>query len=1239
MHVRQRLRAPMLLLFFLSGMAGLVYQIVWTRLLVLVFGNTLLATSTVVTAYMAGLAAGSYALGRAIDARPRPLLKLYALLEAGIGAFALLFPLLVSAATPLYAALHRALAGNVALLNLARFAVCFGLILVPTFLMGGTLPVLLKRFGRGGRGLGPQAGLFYGLNTAGAVIGCLATGYVLLGLLGMRRTTWLAVGLNLGVAVAAWLLSRAEREETEGAGREPAPEAETPAPAHDRLAVRAVLAGTGLSGFCALAYELLWTRMLNLFLNNNVYSFTAVLATFLAGIALGSLVYSTLLSGTRRPVALFAALQLGIALWAWATPFLFGLLQGALFSRQSDALTLAKTSVVMIAPTVLMGIALPLAVGICRRGPRLEGTTVGTVYAVNTVGSILGSFAAGFVLVPHVGLHRGLVIVVGLNLLAAALAATAVAGRRTRPAWALGFVGLVAASVLAAPATLFRDLYERAQPSADVLLYQEGRIANVVVYDFHKSGYKDLYLNAIEEASSRLWHVQLFKMLGILPVMVHDHPANALMIAFGAGMSAGATVGHVASLEVVDLNPDVSGVAEVFAHENLDVLHAPGLHRVVNDGRNALLLRPGRYSVIISDATNPKTFDSWTLYTREFYSLVRSRLEPDGVFCQWFVVPLPGDAVKVLLATFREVFPHASLWCVYGSSQCMMLATPERLSIDHAALTKRMGPVWQASGLAEFGIADTDKFLSYLLLGEDELGAALRGVARVNTDDLPYAQFQVGQEVEGVRAFLDLLEHQASLEPYLTGAGPASRERLEAYRSLSRRLHLGFLLNSPGEVEVARAFAARAGLGDDENVRSGLLFDSKRKESFLDRVARHERDANARNSLGYVFWREGRLDPATRELERAVELAPRFASARANLARVHRDAGRYDEAEKEWLEVRRLNPARDVLPMVRRELDLLHLLRKLRYEPRSVPLLLALSDLHARAGSLVEAAEAARAAAAASPADPAVLLKRASLCENLEFVDEALEAYRALAKLVPREPQVARKVAEFEVLARDRSARQQWLNANEIVLSREGQDEGHPEACRRAFRLWGEYPFEGTIDRAALARAASLFEEAVAERRDHMHAYADAARIHEALGQYARAAELWRRGLEAMPGDRAAENERRRLELLARLDGEGPGADRDAAALAEAGRLHGVGGETESAIELLRRAVAAQPGRAEAWRDLAAACVDAGRYPEAIQALEHALGPSPAPPDAEATRQTLARLKQLVGASGTSAPR
>ena len=182
---------------------------------------------------------------------------------------------------------------------------------------------------------------------------------------------------------------------------------------------------------------------------------------------------------------------------------------------------------------------------ICQRGPNREGSSVGTVYAVNTVGSILGAFVAGFVLVPAVGLHRGLIAMASLNVLAGLLALLPSA-RAPAPTCLGGCLcSRVVLLFVLTPPTLFRDLYAEAQPNAEILHYKEGKVANVVVYDFFKAGYKDLFLNRVEEASSRLWHVQLFKMLGVLPVMVHDDPDDALMVAFGAGMAAGACANQV----------------------------------------------------------------------------------------------------------------------------------------------------------------------------------------------------------------------------------------------------------------------------------------------------------------------------------------------------------------------------------------------------------------------------------------------------------------------------------------------------------------------------------------------------------------------------------------------------------------------------------------------------------------------------------------------------------------------
>jgi tetratricopeptide (TPR) repeat protein len=720
--------------------------------------------------------------------------------------------------------------------------------------------------------------------------------------------------------------------------------------------------------------------------------------------------------------------------------------------------------------------------------------------------------------------------------------------------------------------------------------------------------------------------VQLFKMLGILPVMVHPEPDNALMIAFGAGMSAGACVDEVEGLDCVDLNPDITGVAAVFTHENRDVINNPGLNMIVNDGRNALLLDPKQYSLIISDATNPKTFDSWTLYTQEFYELVKARLKPGGVFCQWVVIPLPYDSMRMLLSTFKSVFPHTSFWCIYGSSQCMMLGTPERLEIDYPGFSDRLEPVLERMGLPEYGVGNIDKFLSFMLLGEDELDQALKGFTQINTDDLPAAQFRMHGEVEGVRDFLHLLRFQTLILPYLTNLG-AEEERvkavLETYRSLARRLTLGFLLNNTGEYWEAEEEAAAAGMAGDENVKSALKYDSERKRYFSSRVAESGGDANDHNSLGIIYWREGDYARAIENLERAVGLNPGFAHALANLARVYTDAGLYDEATETWMKVRKINPTRNILSTSTRQLDIIHLLRKLCYQPDSSALHASLGELFLADGETVRAARATRKAAELSQGDPQIYLRLARLYENLEYVDQALETYEELAVLVPEDERFQRAVDNLELLRTDPAAKQRWLNSNEIVIEGEEPADEHPSTCREASQVWNDAPFEGKIGSESLELAAALYEKSIRAKPDDLHAYADAARIYELLGEYGRAASLWRRGLEVVPGNRAAENNVRRLELLAETGGPEE--------LVEIGQLFQFNGETDTAVEFFSRAADADPAGFDSWAHLAAGYDQVGRYHEAALAYERALELQPDGAGARVIQERLGRIESMLG--------
>ncbi|MGE5339924.1 MAG: fused MFS/spermidine synthase [Candidatus Omnitrophota bacterium] len=1221
-------------LFFFSGISGLIYQIIWTRMLALIFGNTMLATSTVLSAYMAGLAAGSYLAGKYIDKKPRPLVRIYALLEAGIGIFALIFPFLLKAFTPLYTALYHGLEGNFLILNLTRFTVCFILILIPTFLMGATLPVLVKRFVRGTHSIGHELGILYALNTAGAVAGSIACGFFLLKILGMQGTTRIGVIINLAVGIAAWFIGKIDK---------PVSAAETPADipvqpqTHEQEfsqgTVNAVLIGTALSGFCALAYELLWTRMLNLFFHNTLHSFTLILATFLTGIAVGSYIYSTFLSKIKNKIRLFIILEAGIGVIAYITPFVFTSLYDILFSKYSEFLTVIKAAVVMVGPTLMMGMALPLAVQICQRGPKHEGNSVGGVYAVNTVGSILGSFGAGFIFIPLLGIHKSVILVAGLNMLGGVLAFLTLVRVRRRPVYATAFIVLMALLFLGASIPIFKNLYQRNQPSAEILSYKEGKIANVVVYDFFKDGYKDFYLNGIEEASSRLWHVQLFKMLGILPTVIHPQADDALMVAFGAGMSAGACAQQVKEFEVADLNPDIYAVGELFAHENLDVLHNPVFRLRVNDGRNQVLLSSKKYSLIISDATNPLTFDSWPLYTREFYETCKNRLKPGGIFCQWVPIPLPDESIKIILRTFKDVYPHTSFWVIYGSSQCLMLGTPERLRIDYKDLSQRLNRIYQSSGLAEFGIDSVEKFLSFFMIGEDKLNEMFRGYNKINTDDLPQAHFNSTLNPEGFQSCMDLLKYQESIFPYLTNMGGEEKrikQTLQDYVPLSQLLTRGFLSSNQLEYEKAALYADAKNFKDDKNVSCMLKYDYKRKDYFLKRVKQHPEESSAHYNLGFIYSKENNLPMAVEEYKKAISLKPDFAKAYADLANAYIDLGKYDLAEEKLLALKEMNPTGDVIYLVESKLTIIHILNKIQYQPKDPSLHFMLGRAYFEGGEVVKSVEPLRVASELQPNNIEILNLLANIYENLELMDKALDTYRKIAALSPQDPSIQQKINDVYLVITDPEARLQWLSSKINVSKSESAQEDHPADCKRALEVWATYKFDGKIDKDKLIEAAQRFENVIKNHKDHMHAYSDAAAIYEALGNYRKAAIMWNKGLKVNPGNEKATNNIARLLRLEAVNNPTISDFKKAASYVDIGLLHWNNGELELAIKYFKKALTFDPKNSTALANLGVAYDDSGKYKEAVDTLEQSLKINPNSEFRDQINERLQRLHSII---------
>jgi len=676
----------LLLLFFGSGCAALIYEIVWFQMLQLVIGSSAVSLGVLVGTYMGGMCLGSVVLPRMISITRHPL-RVYALLESGIGLLGILILFGLPVAARIYSA-HVGSGLTGILLRGLFAAIC---LLPPTILMGATLPAMARRIESTPHGVS-WLGFFYGGNIAGAVFGCLFAGFYLLRVHDSAFATYVAAAINGAVALAAVALSVSTRFEQQvgaqvsGTARtEKRAAPEVGAPMKFPWPVYVTIA---LSGMTAIGAEVVWTRLLSLTLGGTVYAFSIILAVFLFGLGIGSAVGSALARNHQRPGILLGWCQVFLTVAIFWTAFMLAeslpywpidpsLTTNAWLNFQLD---MARCLWALLPATLLWGASFPLALAAAARGQD-PARLVGGVYAANTVGGILGGVGFSIVFIPWIGTQQSQRLLIGLAALAVLLMFAAAARqfwKQTSPAALIRGL-LVFAALVFSTAALAKHVakipgelvaWGRYMPSrlheAEMLYVGEGMNNSVAVSKNYTSGVRNFHISGKIEASSEPQDMRLQRMLGHLPALVHPHPRSVLIVGCGAGVTAGTFTLYpgIEKITICEMEPLVPHIsATYFGAENYGVAYDSRTRIIFDDARHYVFTTRDKFDIITSDPIHPWVKGSATLYTKEYFELVKSRLNPGGIVTQW--VPLyesDSAVVKSEIATFFEVFPEGTIW-------------------------------------------------------------------------------------------------------------------------------------------------------------------------------------------------------------------------------------------------------------------------------------------------------------------------------------------------------------------------------------------------------------------------------------------------------------------------------------------------------------------------------------------------------------------------------------------------
>ena len=1006
-------RMLVLALFFLSGVCALIYEITWMRMFRLVMGNTVFTSATVLTAFMAGLALGSYLAGRIIDREPRPL-RVYAILEGAIGVYALLMPLLFGAAEPAYRWAYGLLAEMPNALGMVRFLISAVLLILPTTLMGATLPLLSRFFAQREESLGRDVGRLYAFNTLGAAVGAALTGFLLVPSLGEDRSIVVAAVANLLICGLAWRLARryehAQESDSQG---------EVSRTSDSVRGSAAVLWGLAGAGFASMIYEVAWTRILAMLIGSSVYAFTLMLVAFIAGLGAGSMILSGWIDRRRNLLAFLGLLEIAVAFAALVVVPLFNELPLYMVDLVTNyaasfatlhLIEFATVFLLMLMPTLAMGAIFPVVAKIYTRDLACIGRSVGEAYAANTLGAVLGSFVGGFIAIPLIGVQYTILAAVSINLIIGAyfvltsswglswqrlggvLASCLLLGGGAwhLPVWDTMLFNsapyLYAYRYKAKSTSESTDLAQVMRRNRRLLYAEEGMTATVTVVE--SGGEIYLKVNGKTDASSR-GDLRSQSLLSHLPLLLHDKPREVLLVGLGSGISLGALEQHpVEYVECVEISAEVVEGARFFSSVNYNALADPRLKLFIGDGRNHLALSERRYDVIISQPSNLWIAGMADLFTQEYFRHGLERLAEDGVFCSWIqAYSMRKRDFKTIVKTFQSVFPHVSMWESMPGGDYFLIGTEHPQRIDAEELQMR----WRARQLQDdfvrIGVVDANNLLcSFVMRNAQVEPFAREGV--INTDDNAVLEFSAPkgmyQGLRGQGGIFDL----TSLADY-------------------RQADLSFL-EGPGTVGLESAWRARQAALEGVNHMNGQEYAAALER--LQEAHRHNaRDMELRRVLPLVggklvedAMRRQDFQQALELCQRIVEVVPEETQTYYRMGRIYEHYQRHEDALQAYA-------------------------RAISFEPRFVPAHLARAGLWARSRLFEQAREAYLKALEIDPGNLKALNELGKLYLRLKRWTEAVDTYRRALVIAPRDAQIHNNIGVAHLQRKDFGAAVEWF--------------------------------------------------------------------------------------------------------------------------------------------------------------------------------------------------------------------